>query len=134
MGRQSSHGRRQAELFESNKFVGMLTSFESVAVLKGKAPDSLKVIHFLLKPDSKLMNDVPGLVSFLTTPNSLEVHKKAKAKEEGLKKLVALKRAVNTCPPEYLLFLKKRTNGRFEAVSGQIDPDSSVRIIAKEGL
>jgi hypothetical protein len=34
-------------------------------------------------------------------------------------------------PPEYLLFLKKRPDGRFECVSGQYDPDQSVKQITQ---
>ena len=31
--------------------------------------------------------------------------------------------------PEYMLFLKKRSDGRYEPVSGQYDPDDSVKLV-----
>jgi hypothetical protein len=36
--------------------------------------------------------------------------------------------------PQYLLFLKKRPDGRYEAVSGQIDPSLSAREMYSPGL
>jgi len=36
--------------------------------------------------------------------------------------------------PEYLLFLKERKDGRYEAVSGQIDPEFFVRTLFPNGL
>jgi hypothetical protein len=42
--------------------------------------------------------------------------------------------AMGTGRPQYLLFLKKWKDGRYEAVSGQIDPSLSVREMHHPGL
>ena len=109
----------------------METTFESGAVLKGKWPESLKVLHFQYKPASTRYDDGPGLVTFCKDPLAPSTRRSRVAGEGDLE---GLERRVETRAPEYLLFLKKRADGRFEAVAGQVDPDSSVRVLSREGL
>ncbi len=91
-------------------FLGQTTTLEVKAVLKGKAGDTIKVLHYKLEDGVQLING-PLLVTFRTKP--LRVVTKEFKAELGA--------------PEYLLFLKARKDGRYEPVSGRIDPALSVR-------
>jgi hypothetical protein len=89
--------------------VGTDTEFKVLAVLKGKLEgEKLALFHFrhpLSKTSSQSPEvDGPGLVAF--DPKA----------QDGRSR--------------YLLFLKKRKDGRYECVSGQVDPDSSVAALA----
>jgi hypothetical protein len=79
--------------------MGMETTFEVLAILKG--PDTLKQIRFHhlreATPQSQSVNG-PGLVSF----------------DPKQKK-------------RYLLFLRRAEDGRYVALTGQTDPDGSVK-------
>jgi hypothetical protein len=92
-------------------FLGVETTFSVEAILKGKVEgDKLKVLHYRLKK-GVLVDNGPLLVSFRT---------------QGIE--VNLKHGhLHLEQPSYLLFLKKRKDGRYEAVSGQIDPRLCVR-------
>jgi hypothetical protein len=75
------------------------TSFGVLHVLKGKADgNSLRVVHFAFKPGEPGPDNGPGLMSFETKQ-----------------------------PPDHLLFLRARKDGRYEPVTGEYDPDLSVR-------
>lgn len=92
-------------------FLGVETTFKVDALLKGKVEgDKLTMLHFRLERGVRV-DSGPILVTFQT-----------KGRE------VPLKRGhLSLGRPSYLLFLKKRSDGRFEAVSGQIDPALAVR-------
>jgi hypothetical protein len=91
--------------------LGVDTTFAVEAVLKGEVKgDQLTVFHYRLKPGVHVENG-PLLISFRTKRLAIQT-KQAK---------------VGLGVPSYLLFLKKRPDGRYEAVSGQIDPKLSVR-------
>jgi hypothetical protein len=94
------------------EFVGQNTTFDVKYTLKGKLDEKqIKVLHFKwgkLKtgfdpkdPFSHIIDDGPLLVAF------------------------DIKDA-----PEYLLFLKKMNDGRYEPVSGKIDPRLSARLLS----
>jgi hypothetical protein len=95
--------------------LGVNTAFSVKTVLKGKCDeDKITVLHFKLK-DEVLIQDGPLLVAF-------------RMKETVLK----LKNAkVGLPPPEYMLFLKATKDGRYEPVSGRIDPELSVKEVHK---
>jgi hypothetical protein len=97
--------------WKQQEFVGVDTTFRVKSVLKGKpVGDDLTVLHFKLKdPEVKIING-PLLVSFRLTDVCLEL------KES---KLIL-------GPPEYLLYLTERKDGRYEPVSGRVDPALSV--------
>jgi hypothetical protein len=83
----------------------------SIHALKGKAVGGeIKVLHFRLKP-GKLVQNGPMLVSFRTEPAEVVLNDRKIAVGKGT----------------YLLFLKARKDGRYEPVSGQYDPVTSVR-------
>jgi hypothetical protein len=97
------------------ELVGRNTTFKVEAVLKGKVGgDTFKVLHYRL-PEGVLVQNGPLLVSFRTKPIMIVGKIDGEAAKVGLGR------------PQYMLFLKARKDGRYEPVSGQIDPELSVR-------
>ena len=91
------------------EFLGLDTTFMVRSTLKGKAQaDTITLLHYR-SPEGPRIENGPLLVSIRTEPSF--------AKGEGKKEMRT----------EYLLFLRVRPDGRFEPVSGQIDPALSVR-------
>ncbi len=104
-------GEKTTKLFGDIEFVGVNTTFTVRAVLKGEwKKDKLTLFHYRAATGEAILNG-PGLVQFRTGGVTLRIGKTANAGRNS----------------EYLLFLKRRVDGRFEAVSGQVDPDGSVR-------
>jgi hypothetical protein len=93
----------------------VLTTFEVTHVIKGKSKEKLVLCHFLYderKKDLEIQNG-PMLVDF---------HNKTLViRYPGV--------AVSLSPPDYMLFLRGRPDGRYECVSGQFDPALSVKQI-----
>lgn len=110
--------------FDESRFQGLETTFEVASRLKGKSSGSLKLLHFRYKRETPVYDDGPGLISFLTKPRSAKVGKQV----EVLDELVPLS-ASKSSRPEYLLFLRLRKDGRYEAISGQMDSNLSARTI-----
>jgi hypothetical protein len=96
-----------------NYLVGVLTTFEVEQVVKGgHEGKELVVFHYRMSKDAPPVENGPLLVSFQNTADS-----------GGM--------AVGA--PTYLLFLKRRADGRYECVSGQIDPALSVSELSRLG-
>lgn len=109
------------------EIVGRNTSFEVRHVVKGKRlMGRLKVLHYEFgdcRKDARgrprrdrrptPIIDGPLFVTFRAKP----LRVKLKAGERSVPR------------PEYLLFLKRRKDGRFEPVSGPLDPQDSVRTL-----
>ena len=131
-----SKDKWEAGIFDRDRFKGLETTFELAIAFKGKSAGTFKVLHFQYKNPSRPLEDGPGLVSFLSEPLSVDVGQSGKTGEEGWRTLQPTKSKSLMPVPEYLLFLKKRADDRFEAVSGQVDPNSSVRtlLLKKESL
>ena len=97
------------------KLLGVNTSFAVQAVLKGShAAKELTVLHYRLERGVSVING-PGLVSFRTGGMSVRTKRGAAGWKHS----------------QYLLFLRKRSDGRFEPVSGPIDPELSVREVVR---
>ncbi len=101
---------------------GRLTTFDVETVFKGEVSEKqVQVIHFR-ENGGVLIDNGPLLASFrkmglrLGIESVDGVEHKAKV-EEGM--------------PHYLLFLKKRSDGKYEPVSGQIDSLFSVRRLSQ---
>jgi hypothetical protein len=101
----------------------METTLNVHAVLKGKIDKgTLKFVHFRYDPDwNSFIFNGPQLVGFQTEP----VVDADTADEEGKKQHLRISRH------HYLLFLKRRSDGRYEAVSGQMDPVYSVKLLTR---
>jgi hypothetical protein len=108
----------KAKLGWGADFLGVNTTFAVKHSLKGAVKgDTLRVLHYRPK-DGALFQNGPLLVSFRL--------KGATVRGKGLQ--------VQTGKPHYLLFLKRRPDGRYEPVSGQVDPLLSVKEIHGGGL
>lgn len=116
------------QFFDGARFQGLETTLEVVSTLKGKPPEPLKLLHFQYKPEATVYDDGPGLVVFLNKPRQTAVDKHVDRSGE-LRPLSASR----SSHPEYLLFLKLRKDGRYEAVSGQTDPNLSARSVNEIG-
>ena len=116
--------RVQGELFGKH-LEGQLTTFDVETVFKGKEiGKQIQVVHYRVK-EGVLLQDGPILASFrkeglrLTIESVNGVQHKAQIMEGA---------------PRYLLFLKKRSDGKYEPVSGQIDSGLSLRKLAVSEL
>jgi hypothetical protein len=90
--------------------VGIVTKFAVLHVVKGEYKEKeLGIVHFKLKKGVVVGNG-PLLASFYTKRLSISGDFGAA-----------------TMKPEYMLFLKKQEDGRFTFVSGQFDPELSVK-------
>jgi hypothetical protein len=87
----------------------ILTTLEVVQVIKGEhRGDELVVFHYRLEVPKGGIGNGPLLIQF----------------HRG-------RRRSGRLPPDYMLFLKKRQDGRYEAVSGQYDPRLSVKEVVE---
>ncbi len=104
------------------EFVGVNTTCEVLNTITGQiSGKGIVVLHFkfgkvhnraMVRKDQIIeIIDGPSFVSFRTTPARIAIDS---VETENHK-------------VEYLLFLKKRKDGRYEPVSGRIDPNLSVR-------
>ncbi len=93
--------------------VGVISSFQVKYVIKGALQTKkISVFHYRLNlKEGQEIGDGPLLVSFQA--------KESRVRREWGTTVLA--------PPEYMMFLKKRNDGRYECVSGQFDPSLSVR-------
>lgn len=115
----------EAPFFEASRFQAFETTFEVFSTLKGKAPESIKLLHFKYREAAPTFNDGPGLISFSHSP---PLAQDEIANGEGEAQLAPLSASKET-PPEYLLFLQLREDGRYEPISGQLDADLSARYL-----
>ena len=92
------------------EFTGVNTKFDVLHVLKGKPQSKLTVLHY--KTDERIENG-PLFVSFRVKGQQFTLKDGTKVETAG--------------PATYLLFLKKRGDGRFEPTSGHTDPALSAR-------
>jgi len=89
---------------------GVVTTFEVLHVIKGEyKANKMDLVHFRLKKGVQIGNG-PCLVNFPT--------KAIELRGDGWAAGVT---------SDYMLFLKKSADGRFEPVSGQFDPSLSVK-------
>lgn len=98
------------------EFIGQETTLTVRTTLKGdiKGEKKVQVLHYRLPKGVKVVNG-PLLVSFRKEPLPLKGTINGRAFKAALGR------------PDYLLFLRARPDGRFEPISGQVDPALSVR-------
>ena len=112
------------KFFDKVRFEGAKTIFGASFVLKGDPPLCIWLNHFRYKESAVRYNDGPGLIAFLKELLLVKL-KSTKNKKNKLEQLGVGLRKISQ--PEYLLFLKKRKDGTYEPVSGQLDASFSVR-------
>lgn len=118
------------KFFEKTRFEGVKTAFGANFALKGDPPLCIWLDHFRYKNDAVRYNDGPGLVDFLKEPLQIEVKQNLRNKGKLHQQIQGLRQISQ---PEYLLFLKKRKDGGYEPVSGQLDADFSLRVLFHPG-
>ncbi len=99
---------------EKPYLVGVVTTFEVLHTLKGEGKEgTLLVRHLGYVRDEKIRvpDNGPLLVRFLT--------KRLPVRYPG--------GAASLDTPQYLLFLRKQDGGRYECVSGQLNPTASIK-------
>jgi len=104
------------------KYVGVNTTFEVLHVLKGKKGLSkIRFLHFNLA--EAVRKSAPGEI-IVTSPGASLVDFRGRE--------VTIRGTRLTMPsPQYLLFLRKLPDGRYEPLSGQYDAQLSVRELFK---
>ena len=112
------------KFFDKVRFEGVMTVFGANFALKGDPPLCIWLNHFRYKESAVRYNDGPGLVAFLKEPLLVEL-KSTKNQKGNLPELSGGLRKISQS--KYLLFLKKRKDGTYEPVSGQLDASFSVR-------
>jgi hypothetical protein len=93
---------------------GVITTLDIKHVVKGDHKGKqIEVFHYRLddSKDRPLIINGPLLASFHKSSSDLKVGKSA---------------SVALGPPVYMIFLKKRTDGKYECISGQFDSELSV--------
>jgi hypothetical protein len=93
-------------------FVGVNTTFKITGVLKGRPHAETLVVFHLRLPEGKHLDPSPLLAAFRNEPLQVE------AKKYGL---------TGHSKPEYLMFLRRRQDGRYEPVSGPLDAAHAIR-------
>lgn len=107
---EDTDDKLEAEGWDAADFAGQNTKFEIQSTLKGAIDKkTIQVLHFRAA-EGRLFQNGPLFVAF---------------RHGDL--IMKWKDGNVATPIEYLLFLRKRDDGRFELVSGQIDPDLAVR-------
>ena len=112
--------------FDKGRFEGVMTIFGAAFTLKGDPPLCIWLDHFRYKEGVVRYNDGPDLVAFLKEPLQIEVKQNVKKKGKLHQQRQELRKISQ---PEYLLFLKKHKDGKYEPVSGQLDASFSVRTL-----
>ena len=97
-----------------DSYTPIVTTFRVKAVLKGAThAKEIEFVHSRRRDDAGLIVNGSRLAVF-----------QAEKKDLRMGNTVHLTR-----PPDYLLFLKKRMDGRYTPVSGQRDPEFDVRVV-----
>jgi hypothetical protein len=114
---------------EANNDVLLSTKsqFEVRAILKGDVgKDRVAVAHLTWKPNVVVLDGT----SFVTFHKTVRIPWLVNVNIEGKSPVISGDKSVQTnFTPEYLLFLKRRSDGLFEPASGQRNALASVRII-----
>jgi hypothetical protein len=108
--------------------VGLNTTFEVKHTLKGKADGKqVKMLHFRFAdpPKGKFADPPKGkFVGLINGPGFVAVRRQSLTVREG-------DRPLYLPAPEYLLFLRRLKDGRYEPVSGKVDPNIAVRELSE---
>jgi hypothetical protein len=92
-------------------FVGVNTTIKVTGVLKGRLKEKQLTIFHLRIPDGMTLKEGPSTLTFRT----------------GVLPIKSPGTVTSLARPEYLMFLKKRDDGRFEPISGPLESAHSFR-------
>jgi hypothetical protein len=114
------------EKYEGNhpwpfEIVGVETRVTVLAVLKGREKKkTITLFHFQAGPLKKEFRDKGGPTPVIDDPDFLSFRTEPLVVKTE-------KGKVTLPPPDYLLFLRRRKDGRYEAITGPLDATQSVR-------
>ncbi len=112
-------GTTEIPIFEGT-IVPQIGTFHVGGVLKGgHEGETLDLVHCRLADDQFFPRNGPLLAKFETTGRLIRIETEG---ETGT--------LVQEGQPSYLLFLKRREDGRYEPVAGQVDSELSVRRVS----
>ena len=98
--------------------VPLQTELKVLLTFKGKVTtDTIQLVHYQMRKDVTIYSGGPNLVTFRT-----EGRKNIRLHFDG-----GIETRDREGRPQYLVFLKRRADGRYAPVTGQFDPDQSVR-------
>lgn len=118
-----------ADIFSAERFEGQKTSVKITATLKGTSGKQIHVHHFVYRPGVHPYEDGPNLISFPTDFAALTTVMTRTSNTQDIPSQSVRKQTQDSWPVEYLMFLKKRPDGGYIPISGQVDPDLSIRTI-----
>lgn len=127
---EPSHEQWKSPLFSPELFSATLTELKVTSTLKGTSEKTIEFLHYKFANPNTLLNDGPSFVTLSAEPLSVQ---RMRLNKSNQKSLAPTLRDTEASEPDYLLFLRKRTDGYYEAVSGQVDPSLSVRAILSIG-
>ena len=106
------------EIPQFGKFLeAHLTTFKVTGVLKGEfVGETLELVHCRLREGVGGVRNGPLLARFESTGRTIRIESGGNAGT-----------LVQESQPSYLPFLKRRDDGRYEPVAGQVDSELSVR-------
>jgi hypothetical protein len=104
----------------TNEFTATDTRFKVDAVLKGDAMKELTVLHFSYSTNVSIILGGPSFIQFYTGP--LQYERRAVKNGKPVGGVTSFRQ-----PPEWIAFLKRRSDGRFEPITGHYDPAYSFR-------
>ena len=115
-----------SDLFgDTRGYIGVNTEFQVNDVIKGNVgAERFIVLHFRHAPN---IPSADGMMTIFFRLEGLIISGDSFILKEGQPITFVGKGTTQTPPPEYLLFLKKRIDGRYEPVTGQMDSMLSVR-------
>lgn len=97
--------------------VPKIGTFRVAGILKGEHEgETLELVHCQLANDQFFPPNGPLLAQFETTGRLIRIETEGEAGS-----------LIQEGQPSYLLFLKRREDGRYEPVAGQVDSELSVR-------
>ena len=104
----------------TNHFTATDTRFKVHAVLKGDAMKELTVLHFSYSTNVSIILNGASFIQFFIGP--LQYEKRAVKDGKPVGGVTSFQQ-----PPEWIVFLKRRSDGRFEPVTGHYDSAYSFR-------
>lgn len=104
----------------TNHFTATDTRFKVHTVLKGDTVKELTVLHFSYSTNVSVIVNGASFIQFFTGP--LQYEKRALKNGKPVGGVTSYQQ-----PPEWIVFLKRRSDGRFEPVAGHCDSAHSFR-------
>ena len=127
IGFASWEGEWPDPLCDKERFESLETIFHTNATINGEAVTCIHFVHFHYNKEVVPYNDGPTFVSSSAKLGLIKT--RPSDRTDGDLQALKVKREVKPNNAQCLLFLKKREDRTYQAVSGQMDPIFSVRVL-----